>query len=125
MILAGDIGGTKTVLSVFEVEGGKLREVASASFPSRLHAGLDEIVATFTADRRVPVEHAAFGVAGPVRDGRSETTNLPWVVDGRRLAAQLGIPSAALINDLEANAYGIPLLLAEDLTVLNEGTERP
>ena len=97
---------------------------ASSSFPSRDHASLGEIVARFTKDSRFPVDRACFGVAGPVRDGRCETTNLAWVVDSRDLASQLGLPldRVALINDLEANAYGIPLLKAEDLASLNEGS---
>ena len=123
-ILAGDIGGTKTVLAYFEVREGGLRPGASSSFHSRDHASLGEIVARFTKDSRFPVDQACFGVAGPVREGRCETTNLAWVVDSRDLASHLRLPlhRVALINDLEANAYGIPLLKAEDLASLNEGS---
>ena len=71
-----------------------------------------------------PATCAAFGVAGPVRDGRSETTNLPWLVDAHRLAAQLKLKSVGLINDLEANAYGLMELEPDDMVVLNEAEAR-
>ncbi|MGQ0793533.1 MAG: glucokinase [Deltaproteobacteria bacterium] len=121
MILAADIGGTKTNIALFELEGGALRAVAEAKFPSGEHKSLGEIVAKFQVANRQTVARACFGVAGPVKNGRCEATNLPWIVDSSDLAAQLGIPSVGLINDLEANAYGIAALRAEDFAVLNPG----
>jgi len=121
MILAGDIGGTKTRLALFTAVGERLESLAEEIFPSREHGGLDEIVRTFVSKQQVSVTHAGFGVAGPVKHGRCETTNLPWVVDARQLAGQLGIASVVLINDLEANAYGVAALEAKDFVILNQG----
>lgn len=122
MILAGDIGGTNTRLAVFALEGGALKPVVEASFPSHEHDSLEAVATRFLASHRLPVEHACFGVAGPVIDGRCETTNLPWVVDARRVADHLGLGSVWLINDLEANAHGIAELAPEDFVVLQAGT---
>src|SRR6266446_2840809 len=105
MILAGDIGGTKTNLAFF-TEGPALQAVVQQTFVSHEHAGLDEIVRRFVTQHQLDVRMAAFGVAGPVHNGRSQTTNLPWVVDAVNLASELGIPKAWVINDLEATAYG-------------------
>jgi glucokinase len=129
VILAGDIGGTSTRLALFEVNSGKLEAVAPPEkFRSADHKGLDEIVAAFVAARTNagkarPIEHAAFGIAGPIRDGKVRTSNLPWVVDAARLAAQLKVADVHLLNDLEANAYGIAELTTADLVTLNEGVE--
>ncbi len=119
MILAGDVGGTTTRLVFFRAD---LTPILTHSFRSLEHAGLSEIVRQFVSEARLPVERASFGVAGPVRDGRSKITNLPWVVDARDLARQLGLESVGLINDLEANAYGIAVLRPEDLLLLSPGS---
>ncbi len=121
MILAGDIGGTNTRLAYFEARKGRLNPVVLEVFPSRDFKGLEEIVAKFRAAYDSPVEHAAFGVAGPVRDCVCETPNLAWVVNGNRLAQDLGLPDVHLLNDLEANAYGIGELGPDDFLVLSEG----
>jgi glucokinase len=123
MILAGDIGGTKTILAFFQVEGGRLRTIVEATFHSREHVNLYEIVSKFVSAHNLPFTHACFGIAGPVKQGRCETTNLPWVVDAKVLASQLGIKTVGLINDLEANAYGIAALAPTDLIVLNQGAK--
>src|SRR6266436_6749092 len=96
VILAGDIGGTNARLALYEVRDGKLEQVIETVFPSRQHSGLDEIVAKF-ADQLTMQElqrprAACFGIAGPVVNGRSETSNLPWVVESTQLAAVLGLP---------------------------------
>src|SRR5262245_38852440 len=129
MILAGDIGGTSTRLALFEINSGKLVAIAPPQkFHSADHKGLGEIVAAFiaaqmTAGTTPPIEHAAFGIAGPIRDGKVRTSNLPWVVDAAQLAAQLNVADVHLLNDLEANAYGIAELTPADLVTLNEGVE--
>src|SRR3989442_9761999 len=120
MILAGDIGGTKTNIAFFE-DAKRPDVVAQETFPSRAHAGLEEIVRQFISQHALRVRHAAFGVAGPVRNGRCEATNLPWVVDAVTLAAELGIRDVWVINDLEANAYGIAALGPADLVTINAG----
>lgn len=121
MLLAGDIGGTSTRLALVRVDGPRLSVVAREKYPSHEHAGLDEIVRAFTAKQQQHVEHACFGIAGPIRDGRVHTPNLPWVVDAAALAAALKISDVHLINDLEANAHGIPALSPEDFVTLQPG----
>jgi glucokinase len=120
MILAGDIGGTKTVLAVFEAAGPVMREVRSATFPSREHATFAEILLAFKKDSPgVTVRAACFGVAGPVLEGKVQTTNLPWHLDERELARTLAAPRVKLLNDLEATAYGMLHLRPDELTPLN------
>jgi glucokinase len=121
MILAGDIGGTKTKLALFELEGERLKLVVEEAFRSREHGSLDEVVGKFVSVHQPPVERASFGIAGPVTDGSCATSNLAWRVDARQLADGLGLEAVGLINDLEANAYGIAALGPEDFAVLNAG----
>ena len=118
MILAGDVGGTHSRLALFD-DG--LRLLEERTYPSARHAGLGELIAAFLAATGASVERACFGVAGPVRDGRSKITNLPWRVDAGELARQLNLPRVALLNDLEATAHGIPALTPGDTEVLHEG----
>jgi len=120
MILAGDIGGTNSRLAYFDVRDGKLNLVAEQVYPSREHSGLDEIVATFVSCQPQKPDYACFGIAGPVRNGRVEASNLPWLVEASRLAEELKLPGTILINDLEANAWGIAELQAKDLVALNQ-----
>ena len=120
MILAGDIGGTKTNLALFEPKG--LRRTAFESFPSRKYETLEEIVEAFLRTHPVKATHACFGVAGPVRNGTAVATNLVWRVEARNVAKRLGLPRVGLINDLEANAHGIAALGEQDFEVLNPGS---
>jgi glucokinase len=121
MILAGDIGGTNTRLAFFDIKGSRLQRLVEQVYPSHDHRNLEEIVRAFVSTHPQPVEHACFGIAGPVRHGRCEATNLPWVVESRRLAQEVGLETVGLINDLEANAYGIATLEPQDFLVLNDG----
>ncbi|HSB08302.1 MAG TPA: glucokinase [Blastocatellia bacterium] len=121
MILAGDIGGTKTNLGLFAVDGDKLTSLALQSFPSKKYSGLETIVDEFMAGATARVQAACFGVAGPVIEGRLVTPNLPWVVESSILAERLQLNSIELINDLEATAHGIPELKPEEFVTLNEG----
>ena len=123
MILAGDIGGTNVRLALFEIEGGRLAARDERKFRSREVSGLERPVEEFLAGRRVSA--AGFGVAGPVRNGRSEATNLSWIVDAAALARQLSLPRVALVNDLFANAAGLGELSPSDFAVVNAGTENP
>lgn len=120
MILAGDIGGTNARLAFFDVNDGRFRLVSSAVFPSREYPGLDQIVTKFVDSVKLHSDSACFGVAGPVRNGRVETSNLPWLIESKKLADELKIKSALLINDLEANAWGIPVLEPTDVVPLNQ-----
>ncbi len=123
MILAGDIGATRTRLAAFQTEGSKLGQVVEKTFKSQDHSGLQEIISAFVKGEGIPVHSACFGVAGPVRAGRSKISNLPWTIDARELAAQLRLRSVGLINDLEAYAYGIDALETKDFVTLSEGVE--
>ena len=122
MILAGDIGGTSARLGLFDANGAGPRLAVEQTYASREHPGLDEIVTAFVAAHKAPIQHACFGIAGPVLHGRVEAPNLAWVVDARTLARELALPAVTLLNDLEANAYGIAALGPEDFVVLNAGT---
>jgi glucokinase len=125
MILAGDVGATNTRLAWFEISQGALVPGAARTYPSHEHASLEEVVQTFVAASPAQPRHACFGVAGPVRDGRVEAINLPWVVDAKPLAAGLGLPEVLLVNDLEANAWGLAALPAADFAVLQAGRPVP
>jgi glucokinase len=123
MILAGDIGGTSTRLALFEALDRRPLAVIEKKYSSREYSGLGEIAAAFVAEQRAKVRRACFGIAGPVQHGRVVTPNLPWVVDANLLARELGLPAVKLINDLEANAYGIAALEAGDFITLNAGAK--
>jgi glucokinase len=122
MILAGDIGGTKTNLGLFDASEGSLRLVRQQSFPSKEHTGLEAIVSQFMATEQETVTAACFGVAGPVLNGQSVTPNLAWIVDADSIAETLGVESVTLLNDLEAMGYGISELKSDEMLALNQGT---
>jgi glucokinase len=125
MILAGDIGGTKTVLALFEEAGGGLRRVGDATiFASRDHPTFEEILAKFLKSHPgLSLRGGCFGVAGAVIDGVCKTTNLPWLLDEEVLARAIKAPRVKLLNDLEAAAYGMLFLPPNELLVLNPGSE--
>jgi glucokinase len=132
-VLAGDIGGTKTLLAICEVSPADARAgafsievLASSRYDSRKYPGLAAICRAFAEEMRRPLpRHSAFGVAGPVAGGRSQTTNLPWILDERELAQTLGIDSVRLANDFQVVAVGIPAVKPKDLVTLNEGVRDP
>ena len=121
MILAGDVGGTKTLLGLFEQVQGRLRVVREASFPSQGFPSLPAMVQEFLSAGREKVHRFAIGVAGPVIDGRSHVVNLRWPVDARKLAGSLGLTRVDVLNDLEATAWGIPELPSKKLQSLTPG----
>jgi glucokinase len=124
VILAGDIGGTKTRVTLFERTNGGLRSLRHEVYRSAEHAGLEEILDLFLAADPARPTAAGFGVAGPVIEGRAITTNLPWRdVDSGKLAARLGLEHFVLLNDLQAAAYGMLVLPEQDLVQLNPGVE--
>jgi glucokinase len=125
VILAGDVGATHTRLGWFDVRHRALVPGAARTYPSREHAGLDEIVVTFLREAPGDLHQVCFGIAGPVRSGRVEATNLPWVVDARSLAQRLGADRILLVNDLEANAWGLAALGDGDLAALQRGRPTP
>jgi len=123
MILAGDVGGTKVHLALYNFAGGKLVAVRDHKFPASQFASLDDVVKAFLPDpeEKKQIVAATFGCPGPVKDGRLKLTNLPWTLDARLLVQSLGIEHIFLINDLEANGYGIPELAPESLFTLHAG----
>jgi len=123
MILAGDVGGTKVHLALYNFVGGKLVPVRDHKFPASQFASLDDVVKAFLTDpeEKKQIVAATFGCPGPVKDGRLKLTNLPWTLDARLLTKTLGIEHIFLINDLEANGFGIPELAPESLFLLHAG----
>lgn len=119
MILAGDVGGTKVHLALYDFVNGNLKHTRDKVFPARNYAGLEEIVREFVVGEKITA--ACFGVPGPVRDGRLRLTNLPWTLDSRELATNLNINYVFLINDLQANGYGISELKSDQIYTLSEG----
>lgn len=119
-ILAGDIGGTKTLLLLAEVDG--LRPVKEERFENRDHPDFSAVLARFLGNERPA--GACFAVAGPVSDNRADMTNLPWTLDGHALTAELGFP-VRLVNDFEAVGYGIAALVESDLETLQAGEPQP
>lgn len=128
MILAGDIGGTKSNLALF-VEDDLRTPIVERTFRSKDYGGLEDLVREFlngnTSDQQPvtgdPIKAACFGIAGPVVGDRCETPNLPWVITTQGLSQALGLETVKLINDLEATGYGVSLLRGEELFTLNEG----
>jgi glucokinase len=119
MILAGDVGGTKVHLALYDFINGTLQYTSDNQYPAKNYSGLEEIVKEFLGSNKVTA--ACFGVPGPVRNGRLRLTNLPWTLDSRELAAGLEIQYVFLINDLEANGYGVAELGADQIFTLSEG----
>lgn len=130
MILAGDVGGTKVHLALYDFASGQLHAIRDRKFPAHEFHSLDEVVNKFlSGDEQTPATNreeitaACFGCPGPVRDGRLKLTNLPWILDQRELSKALSIKYVYLINDLEANGYGIPELAPDMIYTLHEGDE--
>ncbi len=122
MILAGDVGGTKVHLSLYAFDDGRLQHVIDEKFPARDYPGLEAVVRAFLDKHpHDEITSACFGVPGPVRNGRLKLTNLPWLLDARELARNLDIDHLFLINDLEANGYGIPELTRDQVYTLSLG----
>jgi glucokinase len=124
MLLAGDIGGTKTLLGLFDRVSPRPHPIASRAFSTAEHSDLATMISVFASEAAVPradIEAASFGVAGPVLGETAQLTNVPWRLDARRLAETLDIRRVTLLNDLQAMAYAVPVLHASELHVLQEG----
>lgn len=123
LILAGDIGGTKTVLALYEKVSGRLRPVRQQTYQSGDFLRFQPMLRQFLAGERPgAVRTICIGAAGPIRNGRCKTTNLPWELDERSLARGSGVKTARLFNDLEAMAYGMLFLPKRDWVTLNPGS---
>ena len=125
LLLAGDIGGTKAQLGLFSFQDNRPALLKEETFVSANYAGLAPLVSEFLERQNIAVHGACFGVAGPVREGRADLTNLPWRVDERQLASALNMDRVVLINDLTALTEAIPWLAPQDLFTLNAGTPDP
>ena len=121
MILAGDIGGTKTNLAYFKVEAETLVLIVTKGYPSRQYGSLNEVIDVMQREHPAKISAAAFGIAGPVVDGRSKLTNLGWNVDAGDIAVELNLETVGLLNDLEATAYGTLRLEENDKVILQQG----
>jgi glucokinase len=121
MILAGDIGGTNSRFAFLELREGVPRFLWSKTWPSRERGSLVELVRLAVSESGLVPDAASFGVAGPVMDGRVQTTNLPWAVEATELARELGLERVGLLNDLEANAWGLGLLGNEAFQLVQAG----
>ena len=126
VVLAGDVGGTKTLVGLFECSGSSLRALREQRFASGEHGSLEDILAAFlAAGPRPAIGGACFAVAGPVIGGRAKATNLPWEMEEGSLARTIGSPRVRLVNDLEGTAYGMLFLRPEEEYVLLEGSRPP
>ncbi|MBS0604793.1 MAG: glucokinase [Verrucomicrobia bacterium] len=123
MILAGDVGGTKVRLALFEEKGG-IKFVDEQKFASREFPDLSTLLKKFLENEKgKKISVACFGVAGPVKEGKCKATNLPWEISAKVLEKDLNIPKVNLINDLEANAWGLRCLSPEEFYTINGGVE--
>lgn len=124
MILAGDIGGTKTLLALFETNGNRLVELKSKKYASSEFKNLDIIISDFLDGQQVPPESAAFGIPGPVVGGIVKSTNLPWILDEKILSKKIGIQKVKLVNDLAATAFNVPYLGEKELITIKNGSKQ-
>ena len=124
MLLAGDIGGTKTLLGLFTSKPGRPSAIDVGEFKTLEYAGLETMIESFLSSRKVEARHieaATFGVAGAVKDDVARLTNVPWLVECASVAARLGFKRTHVLNDLEALAYGVTVLEDDELSMLQRG----
>jgi len=124
-VLAGDIGGTKTRMAIFDVAGKKLHSVIERTYPSGDYASLHDIIEDFLGSGDTQPDAACFGIAGPVRNNTVDVTNLPWQISAAEIVKRFGLPRVTLLNDLEANAWGLCALDNKDFRILNAGVDNP
>jgi glucokinase len=133
VILAGDIGGTKCNLALYDIHGVAHKQIFTKRYESRVFPTFEKVIAKFLSDFRVEsemdgdhaIEAAGFGVAGPIINRRVKATNLPWIVDAAALETQLKTRHIVLLNDLEATGYSLSHLAASELSILNRGVATP
>ncbi|MFB3925905.1 MAG: glucokinase [Syntrophales bacterium] len=123
MLLAGDIGATKTVLAVYSPESGPRNPLIEEEVRTTDFSGIEAILTDFLKTKNVSVERACFGIAAPVTGGEARMINLPWIASARDLEKKLNIRHVHFMNDLEAIANAIPLLTSDDILTLNEGVQ--
>ena len=122
MLLAGDIGGTKTEIALYDQDGGIRRPVVRSRFPSGSFLSLDDVVAAFLHDQPdADISHACFGVAGPVFGTQARITNLPWTIDADQLRTRFGWKEVTLLNDIAAIAHAVPRLAPDEIKTIHAG----
>jgi glucokinase len=121
MILAGDVGGTKIRLALYQLEDGKLIRRQTDKFVSRDYPCLEEVVQIFLNKYKISVTKSCFGVPGPIVNGEARATNLPWKLKEEQIGQALSLPTFKLVNDLVATAAAVPHLKSDDLFTLHEG----
>ena len=133
IVLAGDIGGTKTNLGIFNIEHNQVQSLLESTWSSADYNSLDEIIEQFLLQidelstefiENLQFRNACFGVAGPVTNNFCQLTNLPWDIDGEKIKRHFNLESVSLLNDLEANAWGIAALQEDDFITLNQGDDQ-
>jgi glucokinase len=124
MLIAGDIGGTKTLLGLYHPEKGPRQPIAQAEFRSGEFPNLELLVHKFLGQVKQGATYGCFAVAGPVIEGQARLTNLPWGLSETSLANNLGFKKVALLNDLKAVAYAVPHLQAQDIHTINPGRKK-
>ena len=122
IILAGDVGGTKTLLALFELSGEQLVQLKSKRYISRDYKSLEIIINDFLTSQQVAPASAAFGIPGPVENGIVKSTNLPWIIDEKILSKDTKISRLKIVNDLTATAFEIPCLHADETIMIKEGS---
>ena len=125
VILAGDVGGTKTNLALFQIQAGDLVPLKEKSYQTKKHKSFLEMVSIFHTDEMPRINGICLGVAGPVIRGKVQGTNFPWAIDSEEIGRELHIRSVSLINDMEANAYGLAALQEKDFQTLKYGPKIP
>jgi glucokinase len=124
-VLAGDVGGTKVNLALYHADNSGLKQLEQERYPSEEFTSCIDVIAKFLEEKKLPAPNrVCLGVAGPVLDGKVDLTNLNWLLDKRDIEKQFSVKEVALINDLEAIAYGLPCLKAEDFIVLHKGHDK-
>ncbi|EPR66357.1 glucokinase [Cyclobacterium qasimii] len=122
-VLAGDVGGTKTNLALFEIKDGRLFLQKQNSYRTKDYTSLLEIIQEFEVKEMDRLDSICFGVAGPITDGKVHGTNFPWDINTNELVKVLGLENVFLINDMQANAYGLTALEEKDLDRLKYGSK--
>ena len=121
IVLAADVGGTKTELALFQIQNGKLVSIKNQRYPTRDHDSFINAIRTFHADETIPIDCACLGVAGVVQGNKVQGVNFAWEIDANKLESNFNINRVLLINDLQANAYGLCALKESDFEILAQG----
>lgn len=125
MYLAGDVGGTKSLLALYQEEKKDFVPIKKERFISKDFSSLEEILSVFLKDCEESIQSATIAIAGPMVEGIIKTPNLPWIVEQKKIKSFLKLEKVFIINDLLANAYGIQTLSAKDFFLINQGREDP